>query len=77
MDARGSHIVNMEKLALWCSASPDYHLRTIVELGLMETAHQRRYHMTILRMKVIVGPIKISGHHATIVSSILPVIAFT
>ena len=45
------------------------------EFGQINLAHHGRHHVTILQMEVVIGTIKIGGHHGNIVGSVLQIVA--
>ena len=66
-------IIHIEKFPQWGSCSPaDYFLRAGY-FCLMEAADQRRKHMAVGGMIIVVGPVQIRGHDTDIIGSVLSV----
>ena len=76
VDTGRRHIVDMQKFTHWRPASPHHHIRRILLASLMKAAQQRRDHMRITRMKVVMRSVQIGRHHRAIITAILSVIRF-
>src|SRR5690606_32184768 len=77
MHAGRRHVIHMQKLTHGLAATPyNYFLFTRLD-RLVEATQQRRDHMAVFWVKVIVGPVKVGRHYAAVIPAVLAVIAFT
>jgi len=68
----GRQIVDMQEFTAWIAGSPNPHRGLALPLRFMEAANQGREDMTILRMVVIPGTVKVGRHRRMEHRSILP-----
>ena len=72
-DAQVCKVVHIQELTQRRTIAPAGNAGQILLLGLMETTDERRHHMAVGGMIVVVGAIKIGGHDGDIVSAVLTV----
>ncbi|MNS11377.1 hypothetical protein D3C72_429190 [compost metagenome] len=72
----GRHIIHVQELAHRRPAAPHHHIRGVFRRRFVEPTQQRRDHVRITRVEVIVRTVQIGRHHRAIVAAILAVIGF-
>ncbi len=75
--AEVGEVVDVEEFAEGRAVAPAGDARRPGELCLVEAADERRQHVGVLRMVVIVGPVQVGGHHGDVVRPVLAVQKFT
>lgn len=64
-------VVRVKELAQRCARAPHHHLLGPRLLGLVEAPHERRQHMRVLRVEVVVGAIQVGGHSGDGIPAVL------
>ena len=75
-DAEIGKVIHIQELTQRAAIAPAGHAGKILLLGLVEPANQRRDHMAVGGMVIIIGTVQVGGHHADIVGTVLPVQVF-
>ena len=75
--AEVGEVVDVEEFAEGRAVAPAGDARRSGELRLVEAADERRQHVGVLRVVVIVGPVQVGGHHGDEVRPVLAVQEFT
>jgi hypothetical protein len=74
VNAGCGHVVHVQELTHRRTAAPHHHIRRVLGGGLVEATQQRRDHVGIARVEVIVRPVQVSRHHRAIVPVKLTVV---
>ena len=75
--AEVGEVVDVEEFAEGRAVAPAGDARRPGEFRLVEAADERRQHVRVLRVVVIVGPVQIGRHHGNVVRPVLAVQEFT
>lgn len=72
-DTQIGQVVHVEKLAQRAAVTPARHVGKPLNLGFVEAADQRRKHVAVRRVVVVVRSVEVRRHHADIVRTVLAV----
>ncbi len=74
MNAGRGHVIHVQEFAHRRAAAPHHHIRCVLGSRLVETTQQRRDHVRVARVEVIVRPVQVGRHHRAIVTVVLTVV---
>lgn len=77
VDTGGCHVVYVEEFPFGVSTTPYYDFLCIALDGFVKTSDKGGDDVAVFRVEVVIWPVQVGGHDASVVSSVLPVVALT